>query len=356
MSAVSPLSFWELGGQIIQCAPFSEEWNALIKSHVLETKAFHIQFVWFRGLWRVFKNERSKNENSSQNFVLAFMEPYSLSALIILLIGYLFLPRSYGFIFYSAQNLNKRFPLPLRLVQKFIFQNAKAIMSLSAEVTQVLRQQGFRGEIIPFPLWVDSARFRIVPRGSAEPRLPKRVVFAYCGALTQAKGIPDILGALQELSPNELKQIHFEVAGMGPLKQEVEHCLQSLGDLGLTSLFHGPLPAEKMPEFFNRADVLVVASRTEPNWKEQFGRVIIEAWACGATVIGSNSGEIPKLIGDPNLIFEERNPESLAAAIRRLVADPSQIESRFASAAKADPFLDIALAKDFFDRLSTLDR
>jgi glycosyltransferase involved in cell wall biosynthesis len=182
------------------------------------------------------------------------------------------------------------------------------------------------------------------------------MVFAYCGALTQAKGVPDILRALQDLTPDELKYIHVEIAGMGPMQQEVERCLGSLLDLGLTSAFHGPLPAEKMPEFFNRADVLIVASRTELNWKEQFGRVIIEAWACGAMVIGSNSGEIPKLIGDPDLIFNERDSASLAAAIRRLLANPSLIESRIACAAKATPFLDIQLAKNFFDRLSVLDQ
>ena len=356
MSAVAPRAFWELGGQTVQCAPFSEQWNANIETHVLEAKVFHIQCVWFRGLWRIFKNERSRIRESAPNYVLAFMEPYSLSALIIVIIGHLFLPRPYHFIFYSAQNLQKRFPLPLRLVQKFVFRNAKAIMSLSSDVTQVLRQHGFKGQIIPFPLWVDSSLFKVLPRESAGPLPTKRIVFSYCGALTPAKGIPDILRALQNLRPEELNHIHVEVAGTGPMQQEVERCLRSLVDLGLTSTFHGPLPAEKMPEFFNRADVLIVASRTEPNWKEQFGRVIIEAWACGAMVIGSNSGEIPKLVGDPDLIFSERDSASLTAAIRRLLANPSLIESRIACSAKASPFLDIQLAKSFFDRLSALDQ
>ena len=39
-------------------------------------------------------------------------------------------------------------------------------------------------------------------------------------------------------------------------------------------------------------------SRTLPNWKEQFGRVIIEAMACGVPVVGSDSGAIPDVIGD----------------------------------------------------------
>jgi glycosyltransferase involved in cell wall biosynthesis len=356
IGAVAPHAFWELGGQIVKCAPFSEEWKTLIHTDVLETTAYHIQFVWFRGLWRVFKKERDKNKDAPRSYVIAFMEPYSLSALIIVILGYIFLPRSYRFIFYSAQNIKKRFPLPLRLVQTFIFRHARAIMSLSSEVAQVLRKQGFNGEIIPFPLWLDSSVFRILPREVLDPSNSKKIVFAYCGALTPAKGINDILAALQTLSPSELSQIRFEVAGVGPMQQEVEDCLHSLSALGLFSFFHGPLPAERMPEFFNRADVLIVASRTEKHWKEQFGRVIIEAWACGATVIGSNSGEIPKLIRDPDLIFNERDHESLAAVIRRILADPSQIQSRFESAAKASPFLDMEVAQNFFDRLSQLEK
>ena len=42
-------------------------------------------------------------------------------------------------------------------------------------------------------------------------------------------------------------------------------------------------------------------------WKEQFGHVIIEAMACKVPVIGSDSGEIPHVIGDAGLIFPEGN-------------------------------------------------
>src|SRR5262249_16235872 len=50
---------------------------------------------------------------------------------------------------------------------------------------------------------------------------------------------------------------------------------------------------------------LVVPSRTAAHWKEQFGRIIIEAQACGVIVVGSNSGEIPNVIDDPARIFPE---------------------------------------------------
>ena len=74
----------------------------------------------------------------------------------------------------------------------------------------------------------------------------------------------------------------------------------------------------------NALDVLVLPSRTTPRWKEQFGRVIIEANACETPVIGSDSGAIPEVIGDAGLVFPERNAEALAAAFKALHADPAR--------------------------------
>jgi glycosyltransferase involved in cell wall biosynthesis len=51
--------------------------------------------------------------------------------------------------------------------------------------------------------------------------------------------------------------------------------------------------------------------------------VIIEAHACAVPVIGSGSGAIPEVIGGGGLIFAERHPEALGAAVRKLWADPA---------------------------------
>jgi glycosyltransferase involved in cell wall biosynthesis len=51
--------------------------------------------------------------------------------------------------------------------------------------------------------------------------------------------------------------------------------------------------------------------------------VIIEAHACKTPVIGSDSGAIPDVIGEGGIIFPERDPEKLAAAIMRLHANPA---------------------------------
>ena len=83
----------------------------------------------------------------------------------------------------------------------------------------------------------------------------------------------------------------------------------------------GKLPSLAMPDFLRSLDVLVLPSRTMPNWKEQFGRVLVEAMACETPVIGSDSGEIPHVIGDAGLIFPENDSDALAAHLQRLAED-----------------------------------
>ena len=74
----------------------------------------------------------------------------------------------------------------------------------------------------------------------------------------------------------------------------------------------------------NALDALVLPSRTTPRWKEQFGRVIIEAQACETPVIGSSSGAIPDVVGPGGLIFPEGDAAALALAMTALHADPQK--------------------------------
>ena len=76
-----------------------------------------------------------------------------------------------------------------------------------------------------------------------------------------------------------------------------------------------------MPDFYRSLDLLVLPSRTRPNWKEQFGRVLIEAMACGVPVLGSDSGEIPHVIGDAGIVFPEGDVEMLRCQVQRLMVD-----------------------------------
>ena len=67
------------------------------------------------------------------------------------------------------------------------------------------------------------------------------------------------------------------------------------------------------------SDVLVLPSRTIPGkWKEQFGRVLVEAMAAGCVPVGSDSGAIPGVVGSGGLTFPEGDVQALAARLTEL--------------------------------------
>ena len=70
-----------------------------------------------------------------------------------------------------------------------------------------------------------------------------------------------------------------------------------------------------MPDYLNAMDMMCAPSETAPNWREVFGRMIVEAFACGVPIIASNSGEIPRVVADAGRIVSEHSPDELAEAI-----------------------------------------
>jgi glycosyltransferase involved in cell wall biosynthesis len=82
--------------------------------------------------------------------------------------------------------------------------------------------------------------------------------------------------------------------------------------------FEPTIPSAGMPQYYRELDCLALPSRTTTNWKEQFGRVLIEAMATGVPVVGAQSGEIPSVIGDAGLTFREDDVDELRARLREL--------------------------------------
>ena len=81
------------------------------------------------------------------------------------------------------------------------------------------------------------------------------------------------------------------------------------------------MPSTLIPERLRTFSVLVQPSLTRRNWKEQFGRALMEAMACGVPVVGSDSAEIPNVVGDAGLIVPEGDPRALREALARLLGD-----------------------------------
>jgi glycosyltransferase involved in cell wall biosynthesis len=69
------------------------------------------------------------------------------------------------------------------------------------------------------------------------------------------------------------------------------------------------------------------AAYVDPSLYEGFGYGVLEAMACGAPVVASNTTSLPEVVGDAGLLCDPRDAEALAAGIRRLLDEPGLAES-----------------------------
>jgi len=108
--------------------------------------------------------------------------------------------------------------------------------------------------------------------------------------------------------------------GDGEERAALEKQSQALG-LGERVQFLGEVGSTDVPGVMQSLDAFVLPSRSASNWREQFGRVLMEAMACAVPLVGSNSGEIPQVIGDAGLVFPEEDWSTLRSHLRTLQQD-----------------------------------
>ena len=87
--------------------------------------------------------------------------------------------------------------------------------------------------------------------------------------------------------------------------------------------WRGTLDRPATAEAYRHFDVVVVLSKPTPRWREQFGRVVIEAAASGVPVIVTRSGELPFLVASlgAGWIVEEEDAAAMAQLLSTLAAD-----------------------------------
>ena len=135
------------------------------------------------------------------------------------------------------------------------------------------------------------------------------------------KGIDTLLEALASLANQDTTRTYkLLIVGQGEDKPEFQRLAGTLG-ISEQVVWIDAVPPEAVAAYINCMDTLVLPSRTTPGWVEFFGRVLIEGMACEVPVIGSDSGEIPHVIGDAGLIFPEADADGLVGSIRQIAHD-----------------------------------
>lgn len=224
-------------------------------------------------------------------------------------------------VFTTWQNIMKRYPPPFAYFERYIHKNAAGGIAGNPEALEILRCRGYRKPVICTPQHgVDPAVFRKLDASDLRARMELRNAFVigFVGQFCFRKGLDTLLKALALLP----KDCALVLVGAGP----EEPSLRSLArEVGLSARVHWVpwVDQRDIVKCMCGFDVLVLPSRTVWSWKEQFGRVLIEAMSCETPVVGSDSGEIPNVIGDAGLIFHEGDEQELAGQLQRLLENPS---------------------------------
>ncbi len=252
-------------------------------------------------------------------------EPWSLACAQTIFLAKRLCPQA-KIIVETEQNIFKTLPPPFRQFQDYSLKHADFVVARSAEAEAVTRQKGYAGPAAVVPNAVDCTLFQ--PRPAAENAArraelgwggPEEFVFGYVGRLVPEKGLADAVQALA-LLPGSAR---LAVIGDGPFQPALEELARTLS-LEDRVHFIGAVPLTDLPGLMNALDCLALPSRTTATWKEQFGRVLIEAGACALPVVGSDSGAIPEVIGDADLVFPEGDPAAFAACLQTLMDDPAR--------------------------------
>lgn len=218
-------------------------------------------------------------------------------------------------LFFTWQNIYRPLPPPFSLFLAYTLTRADAAIAGNSEASQILRRRGFRGPLYIIPQFgVDPDVYR--PEMTVA-EVGNSFLIGYVGRLVEEKGVLFLIEALAGLKGNW----RLWLIGGGPLQERIPKLAQQLG-IGDRVKLKGSVPSRDMPRHLNQLHVLVLPSLTRFHWKEQFGRALVEAMACQVPVIGSDSGEIPNVIGDAGLLFPEGDAEALRTHLRTLMADP----------------------------------
>jgi glycosyltransferase involved in cell wall biosynthesis len=196
------------------------------------------------------------------------------------------------------------------------------VVAICEDGRKSMQAIGFADAVSVIPIGFDPALFfpdvarRTATRAALGLSGP---VIAYFGRLTPSKGVPQLIAALGRLkdAPWQLLIDDFEQDSNEStpwLKRAIDEA--GIGDRVITfSASH-----EAMPDYMRAADIVVLPSLL----KEQYGRVVSEAMACGCATIVSNIGALPELVGDAGLIVRPGDVSGLSKIIGDLLANPQR--------------------------------
>ncbi len=210
-----------------------------------------------------------------------------------------------GYVFgESAETLHRRgVRVSIRKgAEKFVFRHADHCVVPTRELAEwVTENYGvLRSKITVIPNYVDTNLFKPFPSSK------KHVNVLFVGRLDKVKRLELLLESVRGTG------LTVRFVGSGPLRRTL---LQKAEDNEVDLVIEQRVSNEKLPDYYNSADVFVLLSEWEGHPK-----VLIEAMACGSACVGAKAPGIQNLLvdGETGLLVDPV-PQVVQEAIMSLV-------------------------------------
>lgn len=209
------------------------------------------------------------------------------------------------------------FALWTRLAWKALAKQARMIFTVSE----------FSGERLQFHLNLPAEKIRVIPNGVGRPFEPqstraieavkekynlKRPYFLFVGTLEPRKNLKTLIEAWMQ------SESHFELAIVGAEGKVFAFGNRRPAPNDKHPTYLGLVPDNELPALYSGATALVI-----PSLYEGFGLPALEALACGAAVIASNTSAFPEVLGDAALFINPLDANEIAEAMHTIAKDSS---------------------------------
>jgi glycosyltransferase involved in cell wall biosynthesis len=204
----------------------------------------------------------------------------------------------------------------VRSLTRLTIRRAAAVIAVSdylrRELEAKVPEARDKTEVIDSGVELD--RFRVQPAPSVDGP-----VFLCLGALTERKNPLRLAQAFERLGGGSLTLV-----GQGPLRAQLE----GRDRIQLVS----SVPHDQVPELIAQANVLCQPSLIEP-----FGQAVLEAMACGRSVVVTRVGGPPEFVPpEAGVLVDPLDVEALAEALRAAAALPCPNPAARAAAERHD--------------------
>lgn len=170
------------------------------------------------------------------------------------------------------------------------------------------------GKVVFLQNFADDAILDRAANGGADATDRENPYLLFFGRLSVEKGVDTLLRAFDAALPNLPQDMRLVVVGDGPDAADFKALASSLGCAPRIE-FAGYQTGGALQAYVERASLAISSSR----WRENMPYSIVEAFAAGTPVIGTNIGGIPELVedGKTGFICEPGDVPSMADAISR---------------------------------------